>query len=83
MGSLSIPLLVVTMGKTLTMLAALMLAGCAGIGERGSGDPTPRDVVSRGEASGDVHWGGQIVRTENLRDRTRIRAAPGNPGARR
>ena len=50
----------------------LLLAGCAsGPVDQDSG-PTPRDVVRDGAAAGPVHWGGRIVRTENLSDRTRI-----------
>jgi outer membrane lipoprotein len=49
-----------------------VLLGCAtGPGPEARG-PTPSQVVKSGTATSGVHWGGQIVRTENLHDRTLI-----------
>lgn len=53
----------------LTML--VLLAGCASKPPVETG-PTPADVIRSGDANGEVHWGGQIVKVKNLRDRTLV-----------
>jgi outer membrane lipoprotein len=53
------------------ILAAFM-GGCSTVSEQADTGPTPEQVVASGEASGEVHWGGQIVQVKNLRDRTLI-----------
>jgi outer membrane lipoprotein len=55
----------------LVFLAGLA-AGCTTRSERSDSGPTPAQVTASGEARGAVHWGGQIVRVENLRDRTLV-----------
>ena len=52
-----------------TLLLPLTLGACATVDAPG---PTAADVARGDEASGDVHWGGQIVAVENRPEVTRI-----------
>lgn len=55
------------------LLAAALLGACATQDETAAVDaPTPAAVASSDRAVGQVHWGGQIVKVRNLRDRTLI-----------
>jgi outer membrane lipoprotein len=60
--------------KLILVLTAvvLMLGACATGQMPEDRGPTPAQIVKSGTATAPVHWGGQIVRTENLRDRTQI-----------
>lgn len=62
------------MTSTMLRLGAfvLLLGGCASTSEPVATGPTPSQVSARGDAQGEVHWGGQIVSVKNLRDRTLI-----------
>jgi outer membrane lipoprotein len=53
-------------------LLILLLGACASEPVTQSTGPTPIDVRERNLASGEVHWGGQIVKVENLSDRTLV-----------
>ena len=55
----------------LTALALVPLACTTGT-QRSDSGPTPAQVVASGEAHSEVHWGGQIVKVKNLRDRTLV-----------
>ncbi|MDZ7753652.1 MAG: Slp family lipoprotein [Gammaproteobacteria bacterium] len=55
----------------MVVVAALSTACTTGV-KRADTGPTPAEVMAAGEARGAVHWGGRIVRVENLRTRTRI-----------
>jgi outer membrane lipoprotein len=55
----------------LTGILALVL-GCANKPLAVDAGPTPEDIVAGIASPGAVHWGGRIVKTENLRDTTRI-----------
>lgn len=76
MGTLSLSTLLVTRMKIILptcLLAVLLLSGCASTPPTAQDSgPTPDDVIAGKLASQDVHWGGRIVRLENLRDRTRV-----------
>ncbi len=66
-------LLVTTMMSRLFLLVALMAVGaCATPPQVVDTGPTPSDVVRVGTIGGSVHWGGQIVKTKNLSDRTLV-----------
>jgi outer membrane lipoprotein len=52
------------------MMALLTACGSQPVNENAG--PTPVDVRDSGVASGEVYWGGQIVRIDNLSDRTLI-----------
>ena len=55
------------------LLAGLLLLGaCATPPEVVDTGPTPNDVARSGMTDGAVHWGGQIVKTKNLSDRTLV-----------
>ncbi|MCB1774771.1 MAG: Slp family lipoprotein [Gammaproteobacteria bacterium] len=54
------------------LLAILLLGGCATTPAPEDTGLTPDDVVAGNLAAQDVHWGGRIVRVENLRDHTRV-----------
>jgi len=54
------------------VLLTLAASGCVTSERRAGSGPTPAQVIRSGEATGAVHWGGRIVRVENLRDRTLI-----------
>ncbi|MDJ0740716.1 MAG: Slp family lipoprotein [Gammaproteobacteria bacterium] len=51
--------------------SAALIAGCASTPPADTG-PTPAEVRDSGVAQSEVHWGGQIVKVKNLRDRTLI-----------
>ena len=53
------------------LLGLGLLAGCASTPPASTG-PTPADIVTSGDANGEVHWGGQIVKVKNLNDRTLV-----------
>lgn len=53
------------------LIAVVLLAGCASTPPPAAG-PTPADIIRNGTASGEVHWGGQIVKIKNLSDRTLV-----------
>jgi outer membrane lipoprotein len=76
MGTLSLStLLVIRMNKVLLpcLLCVLLLGGCASNPPSAQDTgPTPDDVIAGNIASQNVHWGGRIVRVENLRDLTRV-----------
>ena len=55
----------------LAPLVGLILAACATHIPVPSG-PTPAEVRARGMTRGEVHWGGQIVKVDNQRDRTLV-----------
>lgn len=59
------------MKASAAILVVVLLGGCASRPAPDAG-PTPIDVRSSGIASGQVHWGGQVVAIENLRDRTLV-----------
>ncbi len=50
----------------------LLLVACQGVGPRSDAGPTPAQVLASGKSGDPIHWGGRIVRVENLRERTRI-----------
>ncbi|MCB1790556.1 MAG: Slp family lipoprotein, partial [Gammaproteobacteria bacterium] len=52
-------------------MAAVVLAACATSTPVSTG-PTPADITASGDANGEVHWGGQIVKVKNLADRTLV-----------
>lgn len=56
------------------LLAVLILStgGCVTGEKRAESGPTPAQIVKSGEAAAVVHWGGRIVRVENLSDRTLV-----------
>ena len=56
------------------LLAVLIFitAACVTGQKQSDSGPTPTQIVKSGEASSAVHWGGRIVRVENLRNRTLI-----------
>ncbi|HPE80286.1 MAG TPA: Slp family lipoprotein, partial [Gammaproteobacteria bacterium] len=56
----------------IVVLAALVMAGCAGTPRPGDAGATPNQVLSGDDASGAVHWGGQIVSIKNRRDYTLV-----------
>lgn len=59
--------------KLVLWMGLLALAGACTTGhQRVDTGPTPAQVIASGEARGAVHWGGQIVAVNNLRDRTLI-----------
>jgi outer membrane lipoprotein len=63
------------MNKTLLpcLLYALLLGGCASNPPPAQAPgPSPDDVIAGNIDSQNVHWGGRIVRVDNLRDRTRV-----------
>lgn len=51
---------------------ASLLQGCASDPPATASGPTPAEVRASGAAQGEVHWGGQIVKVKNLRDRTLV-----------
>lgn len=59
-------------------VTTLMLAGCANQTRSVASGPTPAEVAAQGPGSSsvqthsEVHWGGQIVKVRNLRDRTLV-----------
>lgn len=55
----------------ITVLASLGGA-CTTAPQLADTGPSPAQVVASGESRGAVHWGGQIVAVNNLRDRTRL-----------
>lgn len=55
-----------------SLVLILLTAGCVTNEQRADPGPTPAQMIRSGEASGDVYWGGRIVRVENLRDSTLI-----------
>ncbi len=55
----------------IVVLAGLSTACTTGV-KRADAGPMPSEVMAGGKTSGSVHWGGRIVRVENLRTRTRI-----------
>jgi outer membrane lipoprotein len=55
------------------LLSVLLLAGCASSPPPAQDTgPTPDEVIAGNIAAQNVHWGGRIVRVDNLRDRTRV-----------
>jgi len=59
--------------KFVLLMGLLALAGgCTTGQQRVDTGPSPAQVIASGEARGAVHWGGQIVAVNNLRDRTLI-----------
>jgi outer membrane lipoprotein len=58
--------------RTIALLAALLLGGCASTTQTADTGPTPEQIISGAASAETVHWGGQIVRVKNLRDRTLI-----------
>jgi outer membrane lipoprotein len=61
--------------KIVTILAAalaMLPLACTTGTQRAEPGPTPQQVVASGEARAEVHWGGQIVKVKNLRDRTLV-----------
>ena len=57
--------------RQLLPAAALLLGACASTPPADTG-PTPNQVVLQGLTAEPVHWGGQIVKVKNLRDRSLI-----------
>lgn len=57
--------------ETVLLVAGLTLVGCAAPIPPPSG-PTPAEVRASGITRSEVHWGGQIVKVDNQRDRTLI-----------
>jgi len=51
---------------------AMILIACRGAGPRVDVGPTLAEVLASGKIGDAIHWGGRIVRVENLRERTRI-----------
>lgn len=58
--------------SSLLVVLILVTAGCVANEQRADSSPTPAQIIRSGEAAGDVHWGGRIVRVENLRDSTLV-----------
>lgn len=58
--------------KLLTALTVILLAACTSNPPAEDAGPSPADVRAGGEARGEVHWGGQIVKVKNLSDRTLV-----------
>ena len=58
--------------KIVIALAALVLGACATTQRDPVPGPTPNQAVLEGTTGAAVHWGGQIVKVKNLRDRTLV-----------
>lgn len=57
----------------LLLVLPLVMGACVSNEQRSAErGPTPAQIVESGESAAPVHWGGQIVRVENLSDRTLI-----------
>ena len=67
-------LLVVNMNtRSLALLFAVLLTvGCASTQPARDYGPSPNDVKAGAQVDSPVTWGGRIVNTQNLRDRTLI-----------
>lgn len=58
--------------KILIAFVALALGACATTQRGADQGPTPNRAVLEGTTGVTVHWGGQIIRVTNLRDRTLV-----------
>jgi outer membrane lipoprotein len=58
--------------RAFLLVGLLLLGACATSPEVVDTGPTPNDVARSGMTGGAVHWGGQIVKTKNLSDRTLV-----------
>jgi len=58
--------------RLLAILGAILLGACATTTPLVDTGPTPEQVLSGATTGEAVHWGGQIIRVKNLRDRTLI-----------
>lgn len=55
-----------------TVILAALLGGCMSNPQPVDTGPTPKDVVRGVSPADEIHWGGQIVRVDNLADRTLV-----------
>ena len=60
------------MSRLFLLVSLLAVGACATSPQVVDTGPTPSDVARNGTIGSSVHWGGQIVKTKNLSDRTLV-----------